>query len=160
MSDQAVEWFRTEGAWWACSFVFHMLLMCVLMLITTRDDREQIGEAPNLGEARIDPQGEESKLDKFEVGDPPWDPTELTTPTLTLTKPPGGPKQEEKPRPNDDVISPAGSGIQTVAIGPQLGSLSSFPGSGATPTMSAVGLLCNQYLLTFRTPWRKLIWTK
>ena len=137
MNDQVVEWFRTEGAWWACSFVFHALLACAMMLVATKDDRQQIGEAPSLGDAQID-QPEQPKLEKFEVGDPPLDPTELTTESLTLMQPPGGPKQEEKFYDKSDTFSEAGGGIQTTAAGPQLGGLGGFnafaPGLGVAAT--------------------------
>ena len=29
------EWFTRDGAWYAASFVFHTLLMCFLMLLST-----------------------------------------------------------------------------------------------------------------------------
>ena len=33
--ETANEWMRTDGAWWASSFIFHMVLACALMLLGT-----------------------------------------------------------------------------------------------------------------------------
>ena len=140
MNDQFVEWVRTEGAWWASSFVFHMLLACVLMLFSTRDDRQQLGEAPSFGEATQDQPVEQTKLDPFDPKDAPLDPTELTTESLTLTQPPGGPKQEAIDNGPEAEFTPRGGGIETTATTPQLGGLGGFTVFAPGPGVAATGL--------------------
>ncbi len=85
-------WVIQDGAWYASSFVFHMLLMCVLMLISAGAPPSTEGQdAPSFEEAQLDEQlkQEDAKIDKFEVGETPIDPSELNTDTLTLAAAPG-----------------------------------------------------------------------
>ncbi len=139
MSEQVMEWVRTEGAWWASSFVFHMLLMCVLMLVSTRVGGDTEGEVPSFDEAKQD-EKQDQKLDRFEVGEAPLDPTELNTDTLTLNQAPGGgPAQEEIYYDDNPVFIEAGGGMATTATGPSLGGLGGFTVTGTGPGISVKG---------------------
>jgi hypothetical protein len=78
------EWFLQEGAWWGASFVFHALLMVVLMLISKTVHVKVIDEAPSIEEAQLDKELSPETLEKFEVGETPIDNAELSTDTLTM----------------------------------------------------------------------------
>ncbi len=79
------DWLRNDSAWWASSFVFHMLLMCALMLIGTTVQPSVIDEAPSLeGTALDDPSLTPPPIERFEVGQAPLEPTELSTDTLAM----------------------------------------------------------------------------
>lgn len=142
-SEQVLEWIRSEGAWWASSFVFHMLLMCVLMLVSTRAGSEYQGEPPSFEEAEQEPLVPEQKLDRFEVGETPLEPTELTTDTLTLMNfaPGGGPAQEEIYYDDNPVFIEAGGGMAApgAASGPSLGGLGGFTVVGTGPGIAVRG---------------------
>lgn len=138
--EQIMEWIRTEGAWWASSFVFHMLLMCVLMLISTRTGSEYQGEPPSFDEADQEALIPEQKLERFEVGDTPLEPTELTTDTLTLNQAPGGgPAQEEIYYDDNPVFIEAGGGMASASSGPSLGGLGGFTVVGTGPGIAVRG---------------------
>jgi len=128
-----MEWVVTEGAWYATSFVFHMLLMCVLMVASTFVKNEppaQEGEAPSFEEAKVDPQVQDAKIEKFEVGETPIEPTELNTETLTLSAAPGAAEPVKAEYYDDSpVFSPGGGGgMAGVAASnvPNLGGLGGF----------------------------------
>lgn len=90
MSDKIREWFMAEGAWWTASFVFHMLLMCAMMFLGTKITPKTEGETISIKgtEEANEPPTPPEKLEKFEVGETPIQPTELSTETLTLNQAP------------------------------------------------------------------------
>ena len=89
-------WIPEEGPWWLCSFVFHLVLVCSLALISGKVVEKIVDEAPSFEEAKIDkPADVPKEIERFEVGETPEDPTELNTETLTLEKP-AQMAQEEK----------------------------------------------------------------
>ncbi len=142
LGEQIMEWIRSEGAWWASSFVFHMLLMCVLMLVSTRTGSEYQGEPPSFEEAEQEPLIPEQKLERFQVGDTPLEPTELTTDTLTLFQAPGGgPAQEEIYYDDNPVFIEAGGGMaaSSVSSGPSLGGVGGFTVVGTGPGIAMRG---------------------
>ena len=51
---QFSDWIRMEGAWWAASFVFHTLLMAVLMLVPHTVSTPVEDDAPSFEEAETD----------------------------------------------------------------------------------------------------------
>jgi hypothetical protein len=84
---RAKAWFVEEGPWWFCSFVFHVVLVCSLALIGGKAIEKDAGEAPSFEEAKVDQPAAPDKIERFEVGETPEEPTELNTDTLTLEKP-------------------------------------------------------------------------
>jgi hypothetical protein len=119
--DQFSEWVRVEGAWWAASFVFHTLLMAVLMLVPHTVSSPVEGDAPSFEGAQTDAVTQTPQLERFEVGDTSEMPTELTTETLSLTK---APEIES----SNDLIDVKGQGIQAggfagASTGPSVGGL-------------------------------------
>jgi hypothetical protein len=141
-SDRMRQWFVADGAWYAASFVFHMVMACVLMLVSVGVKHGVTGDAPEIESAQEEKEKkEEIKLDKFEVGETPLEPTELNTDTLAMNAAPA--QQEQKEEYNDDsaVFSPAGGGSMTTANGPQLGGLGGFDvkAIGAGPALHGKG---------------------
>lgn len=121
--DRFKDWFFQEGAWWGASFVFHALLMVVLMLVSKAIPNKIVDEAPSIEEAQMDEQLTPENLEKFDVGDTPIEPAELNTDTLTMNE---APKIEAS-----DVASvPTGSdmsgGSMSAAAGSQIGGLGGF----------------------------------
>ncbi len=81
-------WFVEDGPWWLCSFVFHIVLVCSLALLGGRAIEKVAGDAPSFDEAKVEPAPlAPEKIERFDVGETPEDPTELNTETLTLEKP-------------------------------------------------------------------------
>jgi len=73
---------------WMASFLFHVCIFLILALVLgTVKVVEQLGSAPTF-EAPPEPPPIEEKIENFEVGDTPLDPTELTTDSLTLSEAP------------------------------------------------------------------------
>lgn len=131
-------WVRTEGAWWASSFVFHMLGVCVLMLLNTAVNPATTEEAPSFDEAKVDSAAQPPPVERFEVGDAPLDPTELTTESLTLSQPLQLEQTEEI---NDDntVFTPRGGGVAALSSGPSLGGAGGFDILGIGAGLSVRG---------------------
>ena len=81
-------WVQEEGPWWLCSFVFHLVLVCSLALVSGRVVEKVVDDAPSFDEAKLDKQADvPQEIERFEVGETPEDPTELNTDTLSLEKP-------------------------------------------------------------------------
>jgi hypothetical protein len=128
--DRFREWFAAEGAWWAASFVFHMILMCTLMLIGTKIKPKVVDEAPSVESANVEPVVPQN-LERFVVGETPIDPAELNTDTLTQAPQ----LQNEK----IDSSSIQGGGRPMDANGPQLGGLGGFDARAIGPGVAAHG---------------------
>src|SRR6188768_2407601 len=75
------EWLMTAAPPWMLSAAGHMLLFLIVALIPIHVASRQGGDAREFGAVDRDdsPLGE---VTRFEVGDPPLDPTELNTDTL------------------------------------------------------------------------------
>jgi hypothetical protein len=119
------QWFAAEGAWWAASFVFHMVLICTLMLIGVKTEAPVKDDAPSIEEPQVDAPEPPQKLDRFEVGEVQLDPGQLTT--ESLSKP-----QLTQDTPTNALVD---SSRKADTTGPQLGGLGGFDfkgvGSGA-----------------------------
>jgi hypothetical protein len=120
------DWARLDGPWWAASFVFHALLMCVLMLLATLFgvvDQAVSGEAPEFESTQANEKPEQPLI-PFDVGEPPLDPSELSTESLSLNQAPD-PKDDEKPEGSPGLSSEnLGGGMLTGADdAPSLGGL-------------------------------------
>lgn len=140
---QFAEWVRVEGAWWAASFVFHMLLMAALMLIPHTVSSPVEGEAPSFDEVQAEPVAQQPELEHFEVGQVQEDPGELTTDTLSLAKAPeiqvSGTEVADL---KGATLQGGGGGFAGVSGGgPLLGGLGGFTivGSGAGPARRGPG---------------------
>jgi len=131
--EKAQEWFMSEGAWWASSFVFHMLLMCAMMLFGSKVVTVEKSDAPSFEASDAEPPAPPAQLEKFEMGDPPLDPTELNTDTLMAPPTPL----------TDDVGAPAGmtegGGMRNNAAGLQLGGLGGFTVVATGPGAKVTG---------------------
>lgn len=139
--ERTRHWFSEEGPWWLCSFVFHMVLICSLLFIGGKAIEKVIDEAPSFDEVRIDkPQDVPQEIEKFDIGETPIDPTELSTDTLTLEKP-AQLAQDEVYYDDNSIFSQAGGGMPGGGDQPDLGGLGGFDikGIGAGPAIKGKG---------------------
>jgi hypothetical protein len=77
-SDELNQWIRMEGPWWASSFIFHMLLMCVLMLVGSGVAPEDVASATvfNGQPKDVEPERVVPELMKLDIVSPPSTPPE------------------------------------------------------------------------------------
>ena len=101
LAERFMEWVRTELIWYAGSFTFHLLLLSSLLLLGNVAGKAIQGDAPGFDSADKEEKTETDPppLEKFDIGETPEDPTELTTETLTMEKPAVQAQTEEY---NDD----------------------------------------------------------
>jgi hypothetical protein len=119
-------WFREDGPWWLCSFVFHLILVCSLALLGGKVVESIAQEAPSFEEAKIDAKPEvPDKIERFELGETPVDPTELSTDTLTLEKP-AQVAQEAEFNDDSDKFEHRGGGVASDSKQPDTGGLGGF----------------------------------
>ena len=134
-------WITEEGPWWLCSFVFHLVLVCSLALVSGKVVEKIVDEAPSFEEANIDKQVDVPKeIERFEVGETPEDPTELNTDTLSLEKP-AQIAQDEKYYDDSATFHEAGGGMAANTNQPNLGGLGGFDvkGLGSGPAVKGKG---------------------
>jgi hypothetical protein len=126
-------WVEEEGPWWLCSFVFHMVLVCSLALFGSSAVVAVVSDAPSFDEAKVDNVTEAPKVEHFELGETPEEPTELNTETLTM-EPPGSIAQEEK-KYDDNPVFMEGGGMSRglVTNQPNLGGIGGFEIRGIGP---------------------------
>ncbi|MEN6458316.1 MAG: prenyltransferase/squalene oxidase repeat-containing protein [Thermoguttaceae bacterium] len=138
--QRARVWLLEEGPWWLCSFVFHLVLVCALALIGGRAVQKLVGEEPPaFEEAKLDPVEELPKVERFDVGKTPYEPSELSTDTLTLEKPGDG-AEIDKNYDNDPVFRPEGGGVPSKTNEPNLGGLGmDLTGPGPGPAVKGKG---------------------
>ncbi len=106
-------WFREDGPWWFCSFLFHLTLVCVLALMGPAVIEKVVDRAPSFDAVKIEPPVEApQEIERFELGHTPDEPTELNTDTLSLEKP-GQIAQEERHYDDSETFSERGGGIAT-----------------------------------------------
>ncbi len=134
-------WVQEEGPWWLCSFVFHMVLVCSLALISTKVVEKIVDDAPSFDEASMDkPTDVPKEIERFEVGETPEDPTELSTDTLALEKPATA-AVEEKYYDDSPNFTEKGGGVSVASNQPNLGGLGGFDikGIGSGPAVKGKG---------------------
>jgi hypothetical protein len=126
-------WIQEEGPWWLCSFVFHVVLVCSLALVSGKVVEKIVDEAPSFDEAQLDKPVEVPKeIERFEVAETPEDPTELSTDTLSLEKP-AQIAREEKSYDDSATFREAGGGMASKTNQPNLGGLAGFDIKGLAP---------------------------
>jgi hypothetical protein len=138
---RAKAWFLEDGPWWLCSFVFHVVLVCSLALVGGKVIDTISEEAPSFEEAKVDPKPDvPDKIERFDPGETPEDPTELSTETLTLEKPAQIAQEAEF---NDDSaqFEHRGGGMASDSKQPDTGGLGGFDikGVGAGPAVKGKG---------------------
>ena len=131
-------WITEEGPWWLCSFVFHLVLVCSLALISGKVVERIVDEAPSFEEAKIDKADVPKEIERFEVGETPEDPTELSTDTLSLEKP-AQMAQDEKYYDDSATFHEAGGGMASSSTQPNLGGLGGFDIKGLGPGPAVKG---------------------
>lgn len=122
---RAKAWVQEEGPWWLCSFVFHLVLVCSLALVSGKIVEKIVDEAPSFEEATMDKAEVPQDIERFDVGETPEEPTELNNDTLALEKP-STVSVDEKYYDDSATFSEAGGGITSTADQPNLGGLGGF----------------------------------
>ncbi len=139
--DQFLGWVQMEGAWYAASFVFHMFLMCALMLVGTAVV-PTTNEAPSFEEAMVDtaPPGPELQHFELEEEDPGLDPSHLNLDEQVGTSS-GPPIEETEDIYYDDsaVFTEAGGGRALANAGASLGGLGGFDIFGSAAGVAVKG---------------------
>jgi hypothetical protein len=137
----AKAWLVHEGLWWACSFVFHLTLVCGLALISSRVVEKVVDEAPSFEEANVEKAEVPQQIERFEVSQTPQDPTELNNETLTLEKPAQIMQEEKAGNESTTMSESRGGGTPMVGNQPNLGGLGGFDiqGIGAGPAVKGKG---------------------
>ena len=138
---RAKNWVMEEGPWWMCSCIFHMVLVCSLAMVGGSVVEKIIDEAPSFeGVDQMKPIDMPQEIERFEVADTPFDPTELNTETLMLDAPTQI-TQEERFYDDSPTFSEAGGGIASNMDQPNLGGLGGFDikGLGAGPAVKGKG---------------------
>lgn len=123
--------FFQEMTWWSASFVFHALLMSLLMLISTTTRLAVVDDAPSFEAAQAEEEQELAKgtFENFEVGETPLDGAELNADTLAM---------HQAPRATTLTASEAVGTAVDVPRGLGLGADMSTTGAGV-PTRAAIG---------------------
>lgn len=133
----AKAWFQDEGPWWLCSFVFHLVLVCSLALVSAKIVPKIVDEAPSFEEARMEKPDVPQDIERFDVGETPEEPTELNNDTLALEKP-AAVAVEEKYYDDSATFTEAGGGVAANTTQPNLGGLGGFDIKGLASTGPAV----------------------
>ncbi len=138
----AKAWIVHEGPWWACSFVFHLTLVCSLALVSSKVIEKVVDEAPSFEEANV-PQTVEvpQQIERFEVSQTPEDPTELSNETLSLEKPAQMTQDEKHYDDSSKLLEQGGGGRPMAASQTNLGGLGGFDiqGIGNGPAVRGKG---------------------
>ena len=121
LSERFMDWVRTDLIWYAGSFTFHLLLMSTLLLftvsstvVTVTDEATSIEAQEKKPETK--PETDPVPKDKMDLGEPPLDPTELTTETLTMDKP-AVPEVKEEYNDESEHFEHRGGGSLTATSG-------------------------------------------
>ena len=126
LSERFMEWVRTELIWYAGSFTFHLLLLSSLLLLGNVAGKAIQGEGPGFESAKTEPaEKDPPPLEKFEIGETPEEPTELTTETLTMEKPAVA-EQKEQYNDDSDKFAERRGGTTSSTKDPAVGGLGGF----------------------------------
>ena len=141
-------WFLDDAIWWFSSMMFHMTALLVLAFIGTTIDPTVVGDAPSFDSAEMEQEMPEPNLEKFEVGETPEAPTELSTETLTLNDAPPVLENMEMAGDGGSGLGAEfagtgvgeGGGVAMVSTGPMLGGLGGFDVRAIGPGPAVRGL--------------------
>ena len=84
-----VNWCRDDGYWYLTSMAAHAIGLVCLAMISLAIPRAAItapDKAPAFDEADVDQASAQALVDRFEVGETPLDPSDLSTELLSQTK--------------------------------------------------------------------------
>jgi hypothetical protein len=109
--DRFRGWIFNDSPWWLVSCALHSFVFLALALIPNPAPRVEGGDAPSFEEAEQNEQQQQTELERFEVGQAPEEPSELTTDTLTLNEAPSVEAVEEKYYDDNPVFKEAGGGM-------------------------------------------------
>ena len=120
-------WFLENGCWYIGSMVAHAVgLICLAMISMSISHGLAPDDSLSLDAPDVDRSSPMPELARFEVGNAPLDPTQLTTESLTWTAPPPVASQTEKHFDDSPFFEDEGGGTVTDRNAPQLGGLGGF----------------------------------
>lgn len=120
-------WMFNDSPWWLVSCALHSFIFLALALLGKAAPPRIMDDAPAFGEATDQQLEVPPDLERFEIGQPPEEPTELTTDTLSMNEAPSVEAAEEKYYDDNPVFREAGGGM---AITASPNSQVSFGGGG------------------------------
>jgi hypothetical protein len=112
-SERFRQWLMHDSPSWLISTIFHLILILIIGLCMGKEVVQQmigetaVYEAAETAETKKD---EEQMLERFDIGDAPLDPTELTTESLTMTEAPAQAAQEAVVYDDNPVFEERGGG--------------------------------------------------
>jgi Squalene-hopene cyclase C-terminal domain len=117
-------WLRENGGWWVGSFVGHLIVLTLVLLVIGPVTSRVKSDAPAFN-VDMDTALPEPDLTHFEVGETPLEPSVLTTETLSLVE---APLIDQSEQTNDDspIFEAAGGGMAANSKVPALGGLGGF----------------------------------
>src|SRR5262245_28402153 len=118
----AKDWFFDQGAWWATSVVAHVAILTACLLCVSMTVPKPEGDAPAFSAVPLDTEIKTDEIKDFEVGQTPYEPTELSTETLSLVEAPSVDEQLNSSA--DDAFSEEGGGLAGATA--DMGGLSGF----------------------------------
>jgi hypothetical protein len=138
LAHAAKDWMVSNGIWWLASTLGHVVVLSsVLVLLGSVTAPPKEGEAPSF-ESTLDTEIPVPELDRFDVGQTPLEPTELSTDTLSLVD---APTIESDPGATAPAEALAGGGSPAAATG-GIGGLDQFAvkALGGGPLVKGSGL--------------------
>ncbi len=118
-------WWSSDSRYMAISMTGHAMILLIIAFIPMANPELLKQEAPAF-EAKVDQAVIEQDFQQFELGDPPLDPTELTTESLTIMEPPAMEAQTEQINDDSPTFVPSGGGAASDSNAPALGGLGNF----------------------------------
>lgn len=140
IAQDAVDWVKTQGLWWATSVTAHAVVLSAILLLagTVAAPILQDLGAPKFEAVQTEIPPPEP-IEHFEIGETPIEPTELTTDSLSLTEaPPQMAVEEQINTTESDPFEEAGGGMAADA-GMSLGGLGGFDVKATGPGARVTG---------------------
>jgi hypothetical protein len=127
------DWFCGDGRWYLGSAAIHAVAILCLGLVAAAIPPILISkDVASFDAADVD-RSPAAEVARFEVGDPPLDPTELNADTLSQRKALPTAAQEARGYDDSPEFEEAGGGIMSNLNAPLLGGLGGFSGKGPGP---------------------------
>lgn len=160
LRERFTQWLLFEGPCWSVSMIIHLVLFLGLALCFERIARNKLfTDARAFDAAQVEQTEAEPEIERFELGDPQLDPSELSTESLAMNKFDPVPQEAEyndespdfekkgggKPKVDPEAMDLGGAGmnIQSTGLGPTLqgaGGVGEGVGTGDNPGMGGSGI--------------------
>lgn len=125
LKARAQTWWASDSRYMAISMTGHALILLIIAFIPMANPELLKQEAPAF-EAKVDQAVVEPSFEQFELGDPPLDPTELTTESLTIMEPVAMEAQTEEINNDNPVFEARGGGASADSKSMSIGGFGGF----------------------------------